>query len=90
MHALVGTLNSVHSDLDVVVVAYIKWRCEVYGVDPVPHFWVVLDHINGGQWQAPAVSYTLKIQGQNTICDAVGQIMPNICGHFKQFYRLQV
>lgn len=58
----------------------------MYGVNPVAHFWVVLDQIDGGKWQAPAVCVALKIHGHKdgnvTCCMFVGD--------FKQFYWFQV
>lgn len=60
IHVLVCCLDAVHSYLGVVVAACIKWSSIMHGVNPVSHFWVVLDHIDRGQWQGPAVFYTLK------------------------------
>lgn len=61
VYALVRCLDSVHNYLGVVVAAYMKWSCLMHGVNPVSHFWVILHHIDSGQWQAaPAVFYTLK------------------------------
>lgn len=33
------------------------------GVNPVVHFWVVLDQIDVGKWQAPALPDALKTHG---------------------------
>lgn len=60
MHVAVCSLNPVHRNFGVVVAAYVKRSCVFLGVNPVRHFRVVLNHIDGGQWQASAVRYTLK------------------------------
>lgn len=57
----------------------------MYGVNPVAHFWVVLHHIDGGEWQTPAVSVALEIHGHKdgsvTCC--------MFAGDFQQFYQFQ-
>lgn len=60
IHALVRRLDAVHSYVCVVVVAYVKWHFTMHGVNPVSHFWVILHHVDSGQWQLSAVFYTLQ------------------------------
>lgn len=57
----------------------------MYGVNPVTHFWVVLDQIDGGKWQAPALPDALKTRGHKD-----GNVTSCMfAGDFKQFCRPQ-
>lgn len=87
VQALIRSLNAVHGYLDVVVVAYIKRGPVMYGVNPVAHFWVVLDQVDGGQGQALAVSDALQTHGHKE-----GHITRRMFGgrSFKQLYKLQL
>lgn len=57
---MVHSLNLVHSYPGVFDAACIKWSRVVHRVNPVSHFWVILNHSDCGPWQVHAVFDTLK------------------------------